>query len=234
MLALETIPSDLPSAYKDVLYRIERNGKGVKDLVFKILSWIFYIREPLKMNALCEALAVEAGDSRIQAEYLLEPFLIVEICESLITYDETTGIVRFNHFTVREFLQRNSIDELLSTNDLAKVCLTYLTFEEFENGPCRKYEKLVTNFHQRHPFGSYAARHWCRLVRGRNEQCSDVVTLVLSLLASSPKRHLMLQLKEDATNGVFCSQSALHVIATNGLAAICKIILATSEDGSRK
>ena len=45
-------------------------------------------------------------------------------------------MIQFTHYTVQEFLIDNYQDKLLFPRDLAKVCLTYLTFDIFDDGSC--------------------------------------------------------------------------------------------------
>ena len=48
----------MSAAYEDVLRRIEQSGNDDMDLAIKILSWLYYTKEPLSMRALLEALAI--------------------------------------------------------------------------------------------------------------------------------------------------------------------------------
>lgn len=123
MAALDSAPRDLSDAYEAVFARIERRSKCAKSLALRTLSWVFYAKRSLHMDELREALAVRDSDIQLHETYLLDPGSIVEVCESLIVHDDSSGIVRFTHYTVQEFLQSNNVIPLLSMVDLAKTCL---------------------------------------------------------------------------------------------------------------
>jgi hypothetical protein len=71
------------------------------------------------MEELLEALAVEDGDRSLDRDIMMEPSVVVECCKSLVIYDEETGLVRFAHETVQDFVSRN-IAELPGPCMLAK------------------------------------------------------------------------------------------------------------------
>ena len=105
MKALETAPRDMSSAYKDVMQRIEQSKPGDKVLAIKILSWLFYAFRPLLMDELLEALVVEDGDQDLQRDDMLQPTDVIECCKSLVVHEISTGLVRFPHYTVQEFIE---------------------------------------------------------------------------------------------------------------------------------
>src|SRR5436190_22698925 len=55
--ALETLPTDMESAYHEVLLRIEKDKS--KETALQILSWLFHTQRPLHMNELREVLSIE-------------------------------------------------------------------------------------------------------------------------------------------------------------------------------
>ena len=86
------------------------------------------------MNELRELLVIEEGDTELD-ERQSSAEDIIAVCQSLIVCDPQSNVVRFTHFTVQEFLEKCK-DKLLLPTELAKVCLTYLAFDVFEEGPC--------------------------------------------------------------------------------------------------
>ena len=115
------------------------------------------------MIELREAVAVEDGYTDLEEDDLPDPSVIVECCCSLVTYEHTTGIVRFTHYTVAGFLE--SKDYILTTVDLARTCLTYLLFDVFEDGPCCNEEEFKLRM-RRYRFAEYIAQYWETYVRG--------------------------------------------------------------------
>src|SRR6266496_3859723 len=51
--ALESLPTDMESAYREIMKRIE-NAK-TKTLSLKVLSWVLHARRPLRIDELREA-----------------------------------------------------------------------------------------------------------------------------------------------------------------------------------
>lgn len=227
MAALNSLPNDLREAYNEVFKRIQMQGPDRKDLVLKIVSWILYAKRPLTMDELREAIAIEPGDTELDANYLLESGFIVEVSESLISYDENSESVSFSHFTVYEFLASLEAPSLLSAVDFAKVCLTCLGFQEFESrceGPDMMDEML-----QKHPFCRYIGKYWGPHLR-EADQDADVQKLVLCVFASESKRNWALTMKRYITLGAedmwgHEGQTLFHVIAKNGLTMTCKLAL---------
>ena len=225
--ALNSLPHDLPEAYQDVFKRIERHGFDRKDLVVKIISWIYHCQRPLTMGELRDAIAVEPGDTDLDPNYLLEPAFIVEISESLISYDENSGIVRFSHFTVYEFLQTLEAPSLLSSIDIAKVCLTCLGFDDFESH-CIDATSMGERL-QKYRLCRYISEYWGFHIR-EAENHEEVQKAAISILASENKRNWVLTMKRYVMFGsgnMFDTrgQSLLHVLAKNGLSIICKLVL---------
>jgi len=233
MGALNSLPNDLHEAYNEVFKRIQVQGPDRQDLVLKIVSWILYAKRPLKMDELREAIVIEPGDTELDPNYLLEPGFIVEISESLVSYDEDSGSVGFSHFTVYEFLANLEAPSLLSAVDFAKVCLACLNFQEFES-PCESPESMEKML-QKHPFFRYIGEYWGPHLSEADEDV-DVQKLVLCVFVSESKRYWALRMKryvifgeEDMWDNE--GQTLLHVIAKNGLAMSCKFALKLSLNG---
>ena len=233
MAALNSLPNDLHEAYNEVFKRIQMQGPDRKDLVLKIVSWILYAKRPLKMDELREAIAIEPGDTKLDPNYLLEPGFIVEISESLVSYNENSGSVGFSHFTVYEFLASLEAPSLLSAVDFAKVCLTCLDFQEFE-ARCESPESMEEML-QKHPFCRYIGEYWGPHLREADED-ADVQKLVLSVFVSDNKRYWALTMKRYVMCGAedmwdYKGQTLFHVIAKNGLAMTCRYALELSLNG---
>jgi hypothetical protein len=97
MKALETVPRTMPAAYEDVLKRIEQSGSDDMNLAIKILSWLFYTKKPLSMDALRQALVVNENDE-LRRDYMLDPEDIIDCCKSLVVHETSSGFVRFTHY----------------------------------------------------------------------------------------------------------------------------------------
>lgn len=227
--ALDSLPADMEAAYIEIFDRIEK-GK-VMSVAIKVLSWLYYACRQLTMNELQEAISIRVGQTKI-SNLLVDQNLIIQYCHGLVTMDEETQTVRFTHYTVQEFLEKKFQAKLLTKVDIAKLCLTRFTFDDFAVTPY-----AFVRFEIKSPaFSSYALRFWAPHVRGEPEE-DDEVFEILSKVLESPTMRVILywipdvddyimwdhrrrewrlaveELKKLATGSV----SLLHVIARAGL-----------------
>src|SRR5947207_7640783 len=121
------------------MLRIANSSQDDTELALRILSWMHRSLRPLSMNELLEALVSEevAPGSTLEEslQCMLSPFDVIECCKSLVIYEKSSGLVRFVHFTVQEFLNTHSPADFPAPTHLAKACLAYLAFPEV-NEPC--------------------------------------------------------------------------------------------------
>jgi len=181
------------------------------------------------MIELLEALVVEDGDRSLQREEMLTPSEVIACCKSLVIYDDTNGLVRFAHYTVKEFIEVRLQQELPPASDLAKTCLTYLAFDEFET-PCTDDKSLQDRI-QQFDFSRYAAQFWASHVKGDAERLDDIQRAIFGILACDNKRNSMLQIDTYFWSSV-SDQTFLHIVANNGLATICALVLYGGSIGS--
>jgi hypothetical protein len=189
------------------------------------------------MNELLEALVVEEGDRDLKTEDMLPPTEVIECCQSLVLYEESSGLVRFTHYTVQEFITCKLEQKLPPIIHLTKTCLTYLLFDAFDTLclDLKSVEKRV----EKYKFSRYAAQFWVLYTKGEAENELDIQRAVLSLLASENKRDSMLQLEKYANSSwgnisFTKGQTLLHVIAKNGLTTICELVLHARINGNDK
>ena len=229
--ALERLPPYLDAAYHEVMQRIER-GKA-KGAAVKALSWIFQARRPLTIDELREAISIRPfRQTALQPKFLIREDSLLKYCQGLIVIDEngaddSVRTVRFTHPTVRDFLAKAYMDKLLTEADLAKLCLTYLTFDEFELGPCHDTYTLLRQMGN-HRLWRYCVENWGGHTRGEAEEDPEVVRGVCNLLASTAGRSSMHQLilsQHGFTKTVFVSSDPVRVLAEEGLATIYKYLL---------
>ena len=139
------------------------------------------------MDELREALIVEPDDEELLRDYMFTAEFIIESCQSLVTYDKQTGIVRFTHYTIQEFIQRFGTGNLLSSIDIAKTCLTYQDFAlSAENNVPEAV--FVPSLLKQYKFAKYSGRYWCSHVRGEAERDAVISGKVLATLTSDRKR----------------------------------------------
>lgn len=223
VLRSNSLPRNISIAYHEIMRRILKEHS--KNLALKIVSWIFHSKETILMRELQEILSVEAGDTDLQEKYFLEPASIVEVCQSLVSHDRTSDIVRFTHSTVRDFLLSAMLDRLLTTGRLATTLLTYLLFDIFEE-PCSNESDLKKRM-EKYTLCRYAARWWPHLAKGPGERDSSVQALLCRLFQSPGHMHSMFQILECRVEYP-SAMSLLHFSAFYGLEDICNKILCGS------
>ena len=79
---------------------------GFRLLGRNILSWIICAKRPLTTYELQYALAVKAGDSKLDKDNLREIEDMVSVCAGLVTIDKDSNIVRLVHYTTQEYFER--------------------------------------------------------------------------------------------------------------------------------
>jgi hypothetical protein len=189
------------------------------------------------MDELREALAVheawfeneEIGDLQETVEqYSVND--ILKNCQSLVTHDIASGVVRFTHPTVQPFL---AVQELPRVSDVAMTCLTYLDFEEF-NHVCGDFEEMRERIAS-YKFYHYAAQFWGVHTKGEAENLDTIRQAVARVVFSENKMNSMVQAANNAEwefSMEFTNQQTwLHFAACQGLATFSKIIFEGRNDG---
>lgn len=225
--ALEnSVPNQLFDLYETVMAAIRCSSDDSNELSQRVLSWIYHARRPLKMSELREAAAIKIGDVSLDEEDLMKGNDIIELCGSLITYDSVSQVVRFSHEMVQEFLKSRYVEYLLRQSDIAKLCLTFLLLEAFEDGRCQDQASYGRRL-EKHPFGQYCAQYWVEHII--KEECDgdrEIRDLLLKLLPSNRAEAIcQMQLAsraedwdEESDKGV----TLFHVLANQELAALTR------------
>lgn len=165
--------------------RIEELGNEPKEVVMKTLSWVLHAKRPLHAAELCHAVAVEDMFVGLEEDDLPDLNDIIDYCGSLVVHD-STEVIRFAHYTVQHFLENYRPTGLLAPTDLARVCLTYLSFNVFDTGPCLK-KNLFNNREDTYKFAAYASQNWGTYTRGPGEEDLRVRRLLFRFLLSAQK-----------------------------------------------
>jgi ankyrin repeat protein len=130
----------LDKAYHQAMDRITGQKPGFRNLALKALCWITCAARPLAPAELQHALAVEAGDSELDEDNIPRLERMVSICAGLVTIDEESHVIRLVHYTTQEFFQERWRDWFPTAHDeITDICITYLSFKDFETGMCKTY-----------------------------------------------------------------------------------------------
>ncbi|EGC47007.1 ankyrin repeat protein [Histoplasma capsulatum var. duboisii H88] len=194
----------LDTAYKHAMERIRSQPPDYQDLAMRALQWIVCAKSQLTSMELQHALAIEPNTSELDIDNVAPIQLIVSVCAGLIIAGDEGGIIHLIHYTTQKFLERSWESWFPNAHtDIAKTCVTYLSFKVFETGYCLTKDALTERL-QLYPFYSYAARNWGYHVR---ESSIQEESLILDFLHGSAKVSACYQIM--VYNG--CSPGAMKI-----------------------
>jgi ankyrin repeat protein len=164
--------------------RVQGQKKGFRDLAIQALLWITCTKRPLAKLELQHALATTENASSIDKGNITEVELIVSVCAGLITVDEESGIIRLIHYTTQDFFERTQKPYFMNAQEqIARTCITYLSFDEFGSGFCKTDHEFETR-KDLNPLYNYAAHYWGDHTKGT---LLEEGSLILSFLDSQAK-----------------------------------------------
>lgn len=241
LAALKSLPigeDALAETYGKTINRIRRQKKGARVLAERVLSLLTVAKRLLTMRELRDALAVKVGASALDpGDRIGNPMAIILACAGLVAVDRVGGVVRLIHETTRTYLEshlfciaplpgsrhledptifdrdKNRMAIHRANGEIALVCVTYLSFAVFQNGPCENDEfqqRLTSN-----PLYDYAARNWGLHAHGLEASFSNAT---ISFLESRAKVEASTQALLAHDKGHFPRQvTGLHLAAYFGL-----------------
>src|ERR1700759_2188684 len=106
--ALEDLPEGLAASFTSTIDRIKQSDHHTADLGMRVLMWLHIAFRPLTVQELQEALAVEIGDQELATDNIISPQLLLDCCLGLVVIDAKTDTVRFVHYTLEEYFQKQT------------------------------------------------------------------------------------------------------------------------------
>lgn len=243
--ALTTLPPTLHATYQRILQRVNEKNKEVRMLVQRTLRWLVCSREQLSTAALCEAISINLGDTRLDRSAISDEEDIRRYCSSLVRKSISGEYLELAHFTVKEYLlggdevmgaalSMYDFSRVAADRELAEVCLMYLTFEDFDEGniDCEiavDDGRYISGFHR------YAVHFWDE--HARKHMAETVVFYLTQQLLHPSKPHNFVfwarERLDDFPSSIprpgIASISPLHFAAALALPEICVWLL---ESGS--
>ncbi|KAJ9610686.1 hypothetical protein H2200_005463 [Cladophialophora chaetospira] len=195
--ALNQLPSGLEGSYKRILDTIAE-----EDVVFakRALLWLAHSPVPLSLPELAEAVVLEPGFECLDPDSKLNDANdVLDICRSLVTFNQLSKTARIAHHSVREFLTErlNSSSEFSiplqsSHRIMAETCISYLLMDDFSAGPL--YQIDFVGMLSRFPLLRYAAQNWIFHVQRSGAEL-ELLPLIRRLMTTSatPKFFFWLQ-----------------------------------------
>ena len=236
--ALESLPVDLNITYDEIWERIKAQNPDDADLAKKVVYWVFHAMRPLTVLELQHALAVEPGDTTLDADSIPDEDLIISVCAGIVTIQGDSNTVGLVHSTTQEYFERTAAQFFPEAQqEILRTCLTYLVFDEFDGGPCNSDEEVKTRLQER-PLLQYAAKHWGLHVTGSLEELEEEA--ILDFLNHDSKMMSSLQIlnirahqRERFTQFTPRNVTALWLASYFGFCYIAKLLLenGVEEDG---
>ena len=138
------------------------------------------------MSEIQHALAVETGDATLDEDNIPEEGLLLSVCNGLVTYEKEGGFLALVHYTFQQYLEHKAESLFPEAQvEIVRTCLTYLSFDDFEQGPCHEDQDFMVRL-KRWPLLSYAVSGWGQHARqGAEEACRGLIFSFLSHSAKS-------------------------------------------------
>jgi len=115
--------------------------------------WVSHAEQPLRIDELCHALAVEMGATDIDLENIRPQDAVLGACLGLAMVDVETSTVRLIHYSLQEYLSRPGVLPDAHTT-LSQTCLTYLNYDQVKRLPADNVSNLTDM-----PFLEYSSLH---------------------------------------------------------------------------
>jgi hypothetical protein len=185
--ALIDPPKGLDNAYEEAIQRIKSQNDDDRKRAEQVLYWISYALRPLTVVELQHALAVTPSGKLLDKDDLTDEEILVSVCAGLVIIDQESNIIRLVHYTTHQFLERIRLNWFPTAQmEIARTCLTYLSFDIFGEGPCPSDKDMEIRLKE-NPLLRYAAQHWGHHARGDPETNQTVKTLALKFLEHNLK-----------------------------------------------
>lgn len=166
---LSTLSSGIGTTYADAIERIKSQGEENAALAMRVLSWLYSARRDLEVDELLHALAVDDCDTSLDPGAFTDLEILLSVCAGLVTVDAESHVLRLVHFTLQEYLEENAKQIFPDAHEeLSKTCLKYLSFDQFNEGPCLDDASLAKRL-QQYRFADYASRYWGVYLKGKLE-----------------------------------------------------------------
>ncbi|KAF3386295.1 Ankyrin-3, partial [Penicillium rolfsii] len=168
--ALNDLPKTLHDTYIRILQKVEAENLDDVEIVHRLLKWLVRGVRNLTLSELAECVSIDLSNP--EESFDLDAVFtdaedVIELCGSLITLS-SDGHVALAHYTVKEFLVSEFIKDAMPQfwigcddvhAELASICLTYLTYDDFSGNDETSGEALLQNL-QEYKFLPYAVQAW--------------------------------------------------------------------------
>lgn len=240
--ALHSLPPTLFATYERILDRVNASSSDTQELVRRVLTWIVCTKRPLSTRELLEAVSINEGDTERDEAAMPDEESILKWCSSLVRRTPGGDRLELAHFTVEEFLLAIDATEpnsryaryRVSSNDqdlpLAKLCLTYLEFDDF-SGEVWTGKGDFNECLEKYPLFDYASIFWSQHAANfhHDENLLDLVQILLDPAKTSNFLHLSHYWTWSGTSDDSITRTSntetLHFAANLSFHGICKWLI---------
>ena len=174
---------DLDSVYSQTLQQIKEQKGDRPRLGMEVLMWVSHAKQPLRINELLHALAVDVEATDLDPEKIRLQDTVLGSCLGLTMVDQKTSIVRLIHNTLKEYLSRPGI--LSGAHKiLGETCLAYLNYDQVKRLPANTVQGGLEHM----PFLEYSSSYWA--AHARIELSDWAKTLAVELLSNQYENHI--------------------------------------------
>jgi hypothetical protein len=234
LAALDQLPKGLEATYGVAVSRIHaRQNEDHVKIALKTLKWITFAREPLEVDALRHALAVEEDSTDINESDLPDIQKVISLCVGLVSVDQEAGKIRLVHETTQQYFQKYFRDVRTGDGEaeIAMICLRYLSFPAFCQ-PFWERESIEKHLEQ-YKLSSYVSRYWFVHIRqGRLEE--KFCQAIIKTFENQGTRDSVYQLSEYCSIEWYIGFQLpigvhlLHLASMHGLRILCGEVLRQS------
>ena len=172
----------LGDAYAATLSRVKAQHGSRSKLGMQVLMWVSHSERPLHVDELCHALGVEEGFTDLNPRNTPAIETLLACSLGLVTVEKSSSTFRLVHYTLQEYLSRNS-DLFHKPNAvIAEVCMTYLNFHQV-----RDISPTLRSIPPTVPFVEYASCHWGTHA---SRETTESVKRLASILLDRYDRHI--------------------------------------------
>ena len=246
-----TIPSTLDAVYEKIL-----GQSSDPEYARKLLQIVVAAVRPLTLKEMNVAFAIKPSD-RSNEVLDLEPSIgdtVKDLCGLFVKVIDSK--IYLVHQTAKEFLSndamtavtnpgtwQNSLHSVESNLALAKICISYLLFAEFEIHPLvidrevywKEMKRKIDQYTNKHDFLDYAAKHWAdHFRRAKIGEDTAVLESTLDLYDTHSKRFSTWFQVYWTTNEatLYCPQNCTDLMVASyfGQEAVVKLLLEKGAD----
>jgi len=160
---------------------------------------------------------------------------MVSVCAGLVTVDKESGIIRLAHYTTQEYFERTQDHWFPNAEtDIAIICVTYLSFDEFKSGFCQNDQDFEKRL-QSNPLYDYASHNWGHHARAASTLIPEVNSFLERKAQVESSTQALLAVKQYSSDLEYSQKfpkemTGLHLAAYFGVEAIVQLLLEKGAD----